>query len=181
MTLVDRLRARPRPLRIAVDGRSGSGKSTFAKLLAKDLGATLIEGDDFYIGGTALRDEPPEALAASCIDWRRQRDVLDTLTAGRTGRFRPFDWAAFDGSSGPETLVPPAEIIILEGVYSARHELADLIDAALLVTTAPATREARLLAREGEITAWERQWHRAEEWYFAHAAPPERFDHIIET
>ncbi|MGZ9811148.1 uridine kinase family protein [Pseudoroseicyclus sp. H15] len=181
MTLVDRLRLQPRPLRIAIDGRSGSGKSTLSALLAKDLGATLIEGDAFYGGGTALRDEPPEALAARCIDWRRQRAVLQTLTAGRTAHFRPFDWEAFDGSLGMETLLPPAEIIILEGVYSARPELADLIDVALLVTASPASREARLLAREGEITAWERQWHRAEDWYFAHAAPPERFDHIIET
>ncbi|WP_373355910.1 uridine kinase [Pseudoroseicyclus sp. CXY001] len=181
MTLVDRLRALPRPLRIAVDGRSGVGKSTFAGLLAADLGARLVEGDAFYAGGTEQRADPPEALAAACIDWRRQQAVLEALSAGRAASFRPFDWAAFDGSSGPEVLLPPAEVILLEGVYSARPELADLIDVAILLTSPEELRMARLLAREGEISPWERQWHRAEDWYFAHQAPPERFDVVVEV
>jgi hypothetical protein len=36
-----------------------------------------------------------------------------------------------------------------------------------------------LLAREGSIGAWERQWHEAEEWYFTHLAPPHGFDAIL--
>ena len=37
----------------------------------------------------------------------------------------------------------------------------------------------RVLEREASIGAWERQWHEAEDWYFAHAAPPHTFDAIV--
>lgn len=43
----------------------------------------------------------------------------------------------------------------------------------------PQERERRLLAREGVLTPWERQWHRAEDWYFEHLARPEDFDALI--
>ena len=39
---------------------------------------------------------------------------------------------------------------------------------------------ARLLAREQSLTDWERQWHEAEEWYFANVAPAAGFDIIVE-
>ena len=74
------------------------------------------------------------------------------------------------------TTVEPARLIILEGVYAARPELADLVDLRLLVRVPDTVRIARLLAREGEIGTWETQWHEAEEWYFAHDAPAEGFD-----
>ncbi|WP_166509983.1 hypothetical protein, partial [Escherichia coli] len=55
----------------------------------------------------------------------------------------------------------------------------DLVDIRLLLQVSEATRLERLLAREGSIGAWERQWHEAEEWYFAHLAPPQSFDVIL--
>ncbi|MGR3399571.1 MAG: hypothetical protein ACU0DH_00365 [Paracoccus sp. (in: a-proteobacteria)] len=36
----------------------------------------------------------------------------------------------------------------------------------------------QLLEREGEIGAWEKQWHLAEDWYFATLAPRRNFDAI---
>jgi hypothetical protein len=40
-------------------------------------------------------------------------------------------------------------------------------------------RRARLLARQGSMGAWERQWHEAEDWYFSHVAPESSFDVIV--
>ncbi|MTH62415.1 hypothetical protein [Paracoccus litorisediminis] len=37
----------------------------------------------------------------------------------------------------------------------------------------------QLLAREGPPGDWDRQWHRAEDWYFDAAAPRHCFDIII--
>lgn len=56
-----------RPFVVAIDGRSGVGKSTFARDLAERLGAALVEGDDFFAGGwpsatTARENAPPRAL-----------------------------------------------------------------------------------------------------------------------
>lgn len=91
-----------------------------------------------------------------------------------------FDWESFDGRLKIEpTIVEPRSAVLLEGVYSARPELSDLVDLRLLRQVGGPTRLARLLAREGSISAWERQWHEAEDWYFTHLAPPEAFDVIL--
>jgi uridine kinase len=168
---------------VALDGRSGVGKSTLAKRLAQATAATLLDGDSFFAGGIGVRSDSPEERARDCIDWRRQRAVLDALRAGRSASYRAFDWEAFDGSLQTELTVVELErssVVIVEGVYSARPELADLLDLRMLLRAPDDVRMARLLAREQRLTQWELQWHEAEEWYFANAAPPAGFDLIVE-
>jgi uridine kinase len=169
------------PFIVAIDGRSGAGKSTLAARLADALGGAVLDGDAFFAGGVDVRSDRPEQRAADCISWPEQRKVLEALRSGRPASFTGFDWVAFDGSlEEQETLVLPRSVVIVEGVYSARPELADLIDLRVLLRVPDDLRKGRLLAREGTITDWERQWHEAEDWYFAHAAPPEWFDVVVD-
>lgn len=182
LVAVVRARAAQRegPCVVALDGRSGAGKSTLAERLATELGACLVDGDAFFAGGVELRRDTPEERAHACIDWRRQRPVLETLRAGREARYHGFDWDAFDGTLEAEpTILEPAPFVILEGVYAARPELADLLDLRVMLIVSDATREARLVAREGSIGPWERQWHEAEDWYFGNAAPLSGFDVVV--
>ena len=170
-----------RPFIVALDGRSGSGKSTLARMLAAEGGVAVIAGDDFYAGGVGLRVDSPEDRVAACIDWTRQRAVLLALRDGREATWRAFDWDAFDGRLCKEpTVIAPRPVVVLEGVYAARPELADLVDLRLQVHVDDACREGRLLAREGTIGPWERQWHDAEAHYFTHIMPPAAFDAVLE-
>ena len=169
-----------RPALIALDGRSGSGKSRLAEDLAARLDAVVVSGDDFYSGGTGLLAIGPAERTALCIDWRRQCDVLERLRSGQAAAFAAFDWEAFDGSHVAKT-IDPAPVVILEGTYSARPALRRLLDLRILVTVADDVRAARLLAREGAIGPWERQWHEAEDWYFSRVMPPDRFDIVVES
>ncbi|MEM0948185.1 MAG: hypothetical protein AAGK37_12315 [Pseudomonadota bacterium] len=165
------------PRLIAIDGRSGTGKSTLAVQLARHLGATLVSGDDFFAGGTAVLDLDDASLADICIDRARLRDVLGTLKSGWTATYKPFDWDAFDGSLAPvQTRLLPGPFLIVEGAYSTHPDLRPLIDIAVLVDLPAADRESRLIAREGHLGPWERQWHRAEDWYFNQLVPRENFD-----
>jgi len=184
-TLAALIRARAvrlaRPCLVAMDGRSGSGKSTLAARLGGMLGASVVDGDGFFAGGIEVRHDSARARACDCIDWRRQRPVLETLRAGSTARYFAFDWEAFDGRLERQpTVVEARPVVIVEGVYAARPELADLYDLLVLVCVTERTRHRRLVAREGSIGPWEAQWHEAEEWYFGEAAPPARFDVIVE-
>lgn len=169
----------PTPFIIAIDGRSGSGKTTLAHQLAAQLEAQVIEGDDFFAGGTTVRTDDAASRAEACIDWRRIRSVLASLKAGQSAAWRPFDWEAFDGrlAEAPRAALP-ARFVILEGVYSSRPELADLVDFHILVDVSAETRTQRLLKREGQLGPWERQWHAAEEHYFGVTLAAHRFDAV---
>jgi uridine kinase len=79
--------SRKSPLVIALDGRSGTGKSTLSKNIAERLSAAIIDGDDFYPGGTLTEwtKRNPKEKAELVIDWKRIRnEALIPLKEGRT-------------------------------------------------------------------------------------------------
>lgn len=180
---VDVVRAHTdRPIVVSIDGRSGAGKSTIAAYLAQDLFASIVSCDDFYAGGTDVLPFAPDQLADICIDRSRLRKTLEALKSKLHVLYAPFDWQAFDGSlAASKILAAPTPVIISEGVYSAHPDLRDIVDIAVLVRTSPVERERRLLEREGALGPWERQWHRAENWYFKTLAPPEAFDILVDN
>lgn len=189
---------RHRPLIVALDGPSGAGKSTLAVRLAGVVRSrpplaiaepglpalAVIEGDDFYAGGSP---EDWDAMSARqkvdhVIDWRRQRPVLDELRRGRPAGWYPYDWEAFDGRLATEARrCPPSPVVLLEGVYSGRPELADLVDLRVLLETPDALRRERLIRREGDdyADAWFARWTEAEELYFGSIMTPACFDLVL--
>ena len=76
----------------------------------------------------------------------------------------------------------PAPVIIVEGAYSARAELADPIDLSILIDVPAAVREQRLAAREAAafLAAWHARWDAAESFYFEHIRPAVTFDLIVD-
>jgi uridine kinase len=76
----------------------------------------------------------------------------------------------------------PAPVIVLDGAYSTRPELADLVDLSVLVELPASLRFARLAAREEPafLEAWHDRWEVAEDYYFTHLRPPASFDLVID-
>lgn len=179
-----------RPYVVALDGPSGAGKSTIADALALALPATIVPSDDFFAASipTARWDAmTPAERAAGVLDWPRLREALESLRAGRAATWYPFDFQAgaqSDGSyraSHEPRHAAPAEVILLEGAYTAGPQLADLVDFAVLVLAPPSLRQARLAVREepGFLEAWYRRWGPAESHYFSVTCPPSRFDAVV--
>lgn len=105
--------------------------------------------------------------------------MLEGLRNDREAVWQAFDWEAIDGwLCDQPTSLTPRPIVILEGAYAARAELADLIDLRVRLAVTDEARMARFLAREDTIGSWERQWHEAEDFYFRTVMPPEVFDVI---
>ena len=71
---------------------------------------------------------------------------------------------------------------MLDGAYSARPELADLLAYGCSSTCPRQTRRERLLRREGERyrAEWEARWGEAEDLYFEELMPPEAFDLVLD-
>ncbi|MFF0486069.1 uridine kinase [Streptomyces sp. NPDC004435] len=96
---------------VAVDGHAGSGKSTLAGRLAAALGgAPVLRLDDL-----ATHDE--------LFAWtgRLREQVLEPLERGATARYHPYDWTL--RRFGPARELPPAPVVLVEGVGSGRREL----------------------------------------------------------
>ena len=172
------------PLLVALDGRSGAGKSTLARVVGARVGALVVDGDDFYRGGPdAYWDAlDPAQKVDLVIDWERQRSLLVQLGRGEAVTWRPYDWDADDGRFGAPITAGPAAVVLLDGAYSARPELAPLFGLRVLLDVARDTRRERLLRREGERdrAEWEARWGEAEDLYFDVMMPPEAFDLVLD-
>ena len=184
----ERQKAKKGPLLIAVDGRSGAGKSTLAQALAGKTGCAIVAGDDFYAGGTdeKWQNLSPQSRADQVVDWTRLRkEVLEPLLAGKCASWHPLAFDPGIGWTGWKdelVTVRPAKVIILDGAYSARPELADIIDVSVLVETADGPRRKRLVAREGKpfMQRWHQLWDPAEDHYFSKIRPKDSFDIVLQ-
>jgi uridine kinase len=191
VTEVERLRIdRHTPLLVVIDGGSGAGKSILASMVAKELGAALVQSDDFYasdVSDAEWDSKSPGARVADVIDWRRLRaEALEPLL-----RAEPAEWHAFDfGRVRPDGTYPlrreptrrdPAPVIVLDGAYSSRPEVADLVDLSVLVDSPVDVRHRRLSAREDRefLSAWHARWDAAEEYYFGEVRPKSSFDLVV--
>ena len=147
---------------VAVDGPSGSGKTTFAAGLAgavRSAGATaaVVNTDDLLDGWNDMLTFWP----------RLEEWVLGPLRAGRSGAYRRYDWYA-EAFSHQWQPVPVTDVLVLEGVTSARRVIRAEITLLVWVTAPRDVRFARSLARDGEHTRDALlAWTRAEEKHFA--------------
>jgi para-aminobenzoate synthetase len=172
---------------VGLDGGAGAGKSTLAAAAAAaTAGLSVITADDFYVG---FRGEEWDAMTLSeqsdrCMDWRRQRVVLEALSRGQEASWQPYDWEADDGRLQDRWLrCEPTRIVILEGVYSTRPELADLLDLRVLLDVPDDARRERIRVREGEgyREEWEARWFAAEAYYLEHVMPSAAFDLVLRS
>lgn len=149
-----------RPVVIAVDGRSGSGKTSLAVELAAALrehrSVALVHLEDLYPGWDGLM-RGIERCAA---------EILAPLRRGETARWRAWDWIA--DADGEERVTEPADVVVLEGVGAGSRQLRSLADALVWLEAPSEERRRRALARDGETYAphWER-WARQEDAWLA--------------
>jgi uridine kinase len=180
-----------RPMVIALDGGSGAGKSTVALSLARKLGAAVIPLDDFFAADIPDRQWDrftAEEKREKVFDWKRVRSqCIEPLLQGRPARWRAFDFESGlrpDGTYGMEAKVKqqaPADVLLIEGAYSAGPELADLADLAILVDVPEEERHGRLKEREGLpfSNKWITRWEKVERHYFEELRPRSYFDFVL--
>jgi len=185
------LASRQGPVVVALDGGSGAGKSTLASLIASKVETAVIPVDDFFsahIPETQWDVFSVGERLQHVFDWRRLREsAIKPLLAGRRARWQVFDFASglrADGTYGMQTdpaELEPAEVILLDGAYSAGPELADLVDLAVLVDVSIEERHTRLAPREdaGFLEHWHQLWDPVEELYFTCVRPKESFDLVV--
>lgn len=135
---------------ILIDGRAGSGKSTFATQLVERLFSELevaprvIHMDDLYPGWEGLR------AGSNYLN----QQILTPLIAGATASWQIWDWAAGVRGAPREPGNGWREFsggipIIIEGCGSLSRFARERADLAIWIDSEAETRKARLVERDG--------------------------------
>ena len=138
----------PAPVIIAIDGRSGAGKTTLAVELAARLRAhhrvSLFHLEDIYPGWNGL---------AAGIE-RYVSTVLAPLSRGEAASWTSWDWEKhYDGDT---RVTLPAEIVIVEGVGAGAEAARPLLTALIWADSDDDVRRTRALTRDG--ATYEPHW-----------------------
>lgn len=139
--------AGPRPVLLAIDGRSGAGKTTLSATLAEQLrgrghSVSVFHLEDVYTGWHGLTGGIGVYV----------RDVLTPLRAGRTARWHAWDWTR-DAPEEDARSTRPSNVVLCEGVGAGALQARPLLDATLTLVADAATRKRRALSRDGETYA----------------------------
>lgn len=162
---------------VAVDGRAGSGKTSFAERLA---GAVQSAG-----AGVATLHTDDLGSHADFYGWVPclVSDVLEPLRAERTGVHSVYDWVSGRADSRAE--VPPVDVLVVDGVGAGRRELTGYLAYTIWIEMNPRAAFARGLRRDlaehGEemrrklVAFWD-EWRRAEASFLSDQRTWERAD-----
>lgn len=154
---------------VCIDGPAGSGKTTLAAAVCARLAAPVVHMDDLYPGWSGMDAAGPEV-----------QSILDPLARGEAGSYRRFDWVA--DRYAEQVTVPPAPVLVLEGVDAGDRAWAEHCTVLVWVETDAATRLRRGLNRDGDRMRahWE-AWMAEEETLFARERTRERADVEVRT
>ena len=167
---------------VAIDGGAGAGKSMLARGIQELRGAvSILRTDDFFrpLNEYRIANLTVEELYELYFQWQRMRDeALMPLRRGETANYQSYDWSA-DRLLQWET-IDPAEIVLVEGVYSSRPELRPMLDATIFVDAPRAERLRRIRTRTpNEMGDWITPWMAAEDWYLNQIRPQDTADLLM--
>ena len=136
------------------------------------------ESERRFLISESMRGE--ETIGAD-FDWQRLRkQVLVPLANNEEGNYQRYDWCSDSLSEWHRVFI--GGIVIIEGVYSTRNELADFYDFKIYVDCPSELRLKRGIERDGEaaMDMWEKIWMVAEDKYMNEHRPSERGDLVVE-
>jgi uridine kinase len=155
---------------VAIDGRSGSGKTVLGTAVARALACPVVHLDAVYPGWDGL--EAGVALATT--------HVLEPLARGERAAYPRWDWMR--SRTGRTVEVEPASHLVLEGCGALVPPAARFAAVRVWVDAPTEVRKERALSRDGETYAphWDR-WAAQEDAVYARSRPWESADVVLRT
>jgi uridine kinase len=181
-----------RPVLVAVDGPDGAGKSRFANDLARAAERLVVVAtlDDFHRPRAWRHAEgrTGETVWSRSFDYGAvRRELVDPWLAGAGASYRRrwHDLATDALVDDPPTRVPARGVLVVEGVFAQRPELADAWDLVVYVDAPDDVRRSRMGVRDGVPDDAEhpdqRRYLDAQRIYRDTCRPLERADLVVDN
>lgn len=168
------------PVVIAIDGRCGSGKSSLAAQLQREIPCNVVHMDEFYLPPQRRCQQWAQIPAGNMDLERLLQEVLRPLRVGEQAAYRPF--SCKEENFLEEVLLLPHKLTIIEGSYSHHPLLAEQYQGKIFLTCSKAEQEQRLRLREGErFVNFQNLWIPMEERYFQTFQLPGRDALVLDT
>lgn len=138
------------PYVVAIDGMSGSGKSTFASLLQKVFPeSNLFHMDDYFLQPLQRTEERLSEVGGN-VDYERfYQEIVANLNNRNRFFYRKYDCCT--QTLGDFIHVAPQPLIIIEGSYSHHPYFGNAYDLRVFLDISPEEQKRRILLRNGEF------------------------------
>lgn len=179
---INQLLSKKNHLILAIDGRCGSGKTTFASYLQKEFKANLFHMDDFYLPLDLRTPEILSQVAGNIDRMRLIEEVLHPLQNGVPFTYRTYSHTPSPHFSDP-IQVQPTKVAIIEGSYSCHPDLISFYDYKIFLSLDKDRQWQRLSGRETpeELAGFAKFWIPMEEKYFQACQPQTKCDFYWEA
>lgn len=188
------------PLRVAIDGITGVGKTTFARNLAEHLAgrerATIHVSMDGFHNFRATRYRQGRGSAdgyyedAYDFDGVR-RELLDPLGVGGDRRFRTavIDLATDTPVRDEQRIAGADDVLIVDGSFLQKPQLRDAWDVVVFLDASFEAAEDRGATRDADAlggldaarAAFRNRYHAAQRRYLAECNPVENADMVVDA
>ena len=106
---------------IAIEGKSGSGKTSLAKGLAKIIDCNVFHMDDFFLTPDLRTQDRLNEIGGNVDYFRFENEVLKNIIAQKAFKYKKFSCSNFSLEESEEIF--PKKINIVEGCYSMHPSL----------------------------------------------------------
>ncbi|WP_230980707.1 kinase [Rossellomorea arthrocnemi] len=196
-TLLSHYRQHPnknRPFIVGIDGLGGSGKTTLARNLKKELmqvnwESVIVHMDDYIVEKSDRYETGNEEwYEYYALQWnieRLRKELFQRLHHNCAAITLPFYEATVDEVVSKSIPLDGVKVVLIEGVFLQRKEWRDFFDFMIFMDCPHEIRAERVIKRDvylGDVQArlekYKRRYWLAEERYLLHENPSGQADYI---
>lgn len=169
------------PCIITIDGRSGSGKSTCAKLIADIYGYSIVHMDDFFLQKEQRTVERLKEIGGNLDYERFYEEVVLPIHNKQSFVYRIFDCGSMSIQGSKNVCFENG--IVVEGCYSMHPKFNEYSDLKVFIDIPYELQKERILKRNGEfmLKRFVEEWIPKENEYFDSFKIKEKANMIIQV
>lgn len=152
-------------IKIAIDGKSGSGKSTIAMLLLESFDSTVIHVDDFFLDESMKTKERLQEIGGN-INYKALQNLLTKIQINKPLTFNRYNCG--NKQYEEKTIGKVNNLVFVEGVYSMHPQLIKHYDATIYLDVSEKIQLERIKERETPLkfNQYINEWIPLENKYF---------------